>query len=78
MVELVLGQTRLTGEIIVVDDASTDDNVEILRQLPVHLVCHEKNQWPAITCNTSLQAAVWDIVVYIDLDAYTDRCILDA
>ncbi len=72
VVEYIIEQTLPASEIIVVDDASTDKSVEIVKQLPVKLICHEKNMGPANTRNTGLHAAKGDIVVFIDSDAYAD------
>lgn len=73
VVAAVLDQTRPPNEIIVVDDASTDESVAVLRELPVKLICHGQNQGPGIARNTGLQAATGEIIVYVDADAYADR-----
>jgi GT2 family glycosyltransferase len=78
VVEAALDQTHPPDEIVVVDDASTDESVEILRQIPVRLICHEVNRGPAIARNTALQAASGDIIVYIDADAYADQRMIEA
>jgi GT2 family glycosyltransferase len=78
VVEAALSQTHPPDEIVVVDDASTDESVEILRHLPVRLICHEVNRGPAIARNTALQSAFGDIVIYIDADAYADQQMIEA
>jgi GT2 family glycosyltransferase len=78
VVEAGLDQTRPPDEVIVVDDKSTDNSVDVLEKLPVHLVCHQRNQGPAIARNTALQAAQGDIVVYVDADAYADHGMIEA
>ncbi len=78
VVEAALDQTHPPDEIIVVDDASTDESVEILRQLPVKLIQHPFNQGPGVARNTALQAATGLIVVYVDSDAYADRNMIEA
>ena len=72
VVAALQNQTRLPDEIIVVDDHSTDESVQILRDLPVRLICHAENQGPAAARNTALHAATADIVIFIDSDAYPD------
>jgi glycosyltransferase involved in cell wall biosynthesis len=78
VVEAALNQTHPPDEIVVVDDASTDESVEILRHLPVKLICHEVNRGPAIARNTALQSGSGDIVIYIDADAYADQQMIEA
>ena len=58
------------AEIIVVDDASTDDSVAVLQeQFPqVHLIQHTKNQRFAAACNTGVAAAEGKIVVLLNND----------
>lgn len=77
VVKAALDQTCPPEEIIVVDDASTDQSVDILRTLPIQLICHERNQGPAAARNTGLQAASGDIVLYIDADAYPDHHLIE-
>lgn len=70
-------QTRAPDEIIVVDDKSTDESVTLLRQLPVRLICHDRNQGPARARNTALHAAQGDVVLFIDSDAYADAHLVE-
>lgn len=72
VVRSAINQTLPPHEVIVVDDASTDDSVGVVSRLPVHLIQHEENRGPAAARNTALQAAQGDIVLYIDADAYAD------
>jgi GT2 family glycosyltransferase len=77
-VEAALKQTHPPDEIIVVDDKSTDESVDVLSQLPVQLICHENNQGPAVARNTLLLAASGEIVVYLDSDAYPEQGMIAA
>ena len=57
-------------EIIVVDDASTDDSVEFLKKnySQVKIVVHQKNQRFAAACNTGVKAAKGKVVVLLNND----------
>ena len=77
VIEAVLAQTHPANEIIVVDDASTDESREVVSGLPVQLICHEVNQGPAVARNTALQAASGDIVLFIDADAYAEGNLIE-
>jgi glycosyltransferase involved in cell wall biosynthesis len=68
----VKAQTCPADEIIVVDDASTDNSTEVIEASQVTLVKHERNRGPAAARNTALEHASGDIVIYIDADAYAD------
>ena len=58
-------------ETIVVDDGSTDDTSFIVERHKVHLIRTE-NRGLSTARNVGLQAAIGDIVAYIDDDAYPD------
>jgi mycofactocin system glycosyltransferase len=64
-------------EIIVVDDASTDDTKGVLQRmaqkavkcgLEMRVVCHQRRQGVGISRNTGTQAAQHELVAYIDSD----------
>ena len=64
-------------EIIVVDDASTDETSSLLQQLgqeaathdlAVQLLQHEKQQGVGISRNSGAEAAQYDLIAYIDSD----------
>jgi len=78
VVESARDQTCQPEEIIVIDDKSQDDSLAELEGLPVRVICHKKNQGPAVTRNTGLKAAIGDILIYIDADAYADRRMIEA
>jgi len=57
-------------EVIIVDDASTDDSVDFLKKNypQVKIVRHAKNQRFAAACNSGVRAAKGDIVVLLNND----------
>ena len=69
-VESVLAQTSPPSEILVVDDASTDNLAEALAPFGarVRLIRHETNRGPSAARNTGLEAATGDLVAFLDSD----------
>jgi glycosyltransferase involved in cell wall biosynthesis/SAM-dependent methyltransferase len=67
-IESALGQTVSPGEVIVVDDGSTDDPGSVVaRYLDVQLIC-QPNQGLAAARNTGWRAARGRYVVFLDAD----------
>lgn len=69
----ILHQTFQDFEIIIVDDASTDDSVNICRELygnnkKVRLLCNEKNHGPGMTRNRALEIARGEYIFFVDSD----------
>ena len=60
-------------EVIVVDDASFDNGVELIKHYPVIIVRNEKNQGPSFSRNRGVEAASGDVVVYLDADIVLPR-----
>lgn len=56
-------------EVIVVDDGSTDDSVEVVRRFGdrIHLI-QQPNAGPRVTCNTGFAASSGDWVIFLDSD----------
>ena len=66
-------------EVIVVDDCSTDDTVQIARQLPVTLICHDRNKGYGgnqKTCYREALARGADYVVMLHPDFQYDARIV--
>lgn len=70
----LVAQTIADYEIIAVDDASTDNSVEILRSYEarfpdkVKVICHEVNKRQGGAKNTGLKSATGDWIGFIDSD----------
>ena len=72
-VESILSQTFSDFELLVVDDGSEDNSVEILKDLARHdarikLILHEKNLGVSRSRNDGLHAARGDYVAFCDAD----------
>lgn len=66
-----LGQTVSVDEIIVVDDASTDDTEAVVRAFDddrIQYVKHDRNQGGSAARNTGLERASGDYIAYLDAD----------
>jgi glycosyltransferase involved in cell wall biosynthesis len=69
----VLGQTFADLELIIVDDASSDDSVKVLRGLArddarVKIIVHPQNRGPSASRNDGLRAATGEFVAFCDAD----------
>lgn len=70
-IDSVLAQTRPADEIVVVDDASTDGTLEILKSYgdKIRLICRDINSGMCqITRNQATKAATGDYIAYLDSD----------
>jgi glycosyltransferase involved in cell wall biosynthesis len=73
----LLGQTLKDIEIIYVDDASSDNSLEILREyekkdLRLKVIAREKNGGAAAARNCGMAAAAGEYVGFVDADDYVD------
>lgn len=73
MLESVLNQTRPADEIVIIDDASTDDSIEVIsRYLPRHpnmrLIRNPKNQGPNRNVSRMIRIVESDIVFFASSD----------
>lgn len=66
-VESALNQTHQPCEVIVVDDGSSDQTVELVRRYPVTLI-KQANQRGAAARNTGIRAASGDVIALLDAD----------
>lgn len=74
-IESVLGQTHRRYEIIVVDDGSTDNSLEVIARYPGLHCISQKNQGVAAARNRGLRESTGDYVVFLDSD---DRLLPEA
>lgn len=66
--EAVYRQSEPVAEVIVVDDASTDDTRRAVGEFPCRLLKSEHNHGPAAARNRGVQASSGDILFFVDSD----------
>jgi glycosyltransferase involved in cell wall biosynthesis len=70
-IESVINQTYRNMEIIVVDDHSTDNTAEVVKQFGesrVHYIRHERNKGGSAARNTGIKAATGEYIAFLDDD----------
>ena len=68
-VDSVLSQTYPNVEVIVVDDGSTDNTPEILRQYGDRIrVISQRNAGPAVARNRGIKASTGEVIAFLDSD----------
>lgn len=70
-IQSCLSQSLLPLEIIVVDDASTDDTAAVVRSINserLHLIILDKNSGPSVARNHGMDAARGDYYAFLDAD----------
>jgi glycosyltransferase involved in cell wall biosynthesis len=66
--EAIHAQTAPVAEIIVADDASTDDTRDIARRHGARVLGTDRNQGPSASRNRGIRAATGDILFFLDSD----------
>lgn len=64
-------------EIIIVDDASTDDSLDLLKDKNVTVLKNEKNLGFSSTVNKGVKEAIGDIVILLNTDVYPEDNFLE-
>lgn len=64
----MLRQTRKELELIVVNDGSTDNSLEIAKSYPVRVISFEENRGLAAALNAGMDAATGDYLHFMDVD----------
>ena len=67
----VLGQTYDDFEIIVVDDGSTDNTFEVVKQFrndKIQYIRHDRNRGVSAAGNTGIRVATGDVIAHLDSD----------
>ncbi len=68
LMESIFKQAVTDMEVIIVDDCSTDNTLEIVAEYPVRIIKMEKNGGPARARNKGVGAAKGDIIFFLDSD----------
>lgn len=63
-------QTRPVDEIIVVDDASTDESAAIARAAQVTCISLDRNRGPGAARNRGISSSTGDLIAFLDADDY--------
>ena len=66
--QVVRGAGQYAGEIIVVDDGSTDDTARVAKEAGARVVSHDKRKGYIGAIRTGFQRAHGDIIITIDAD----------
>ncbi|MFC2020406.1 glycosyltransferase [Chloroflexota bacterium] len=76
-VESVLSQQYTDYEIIIVNDGSTDNTTEVVKEFENHprikLITHQENLGLAPSCHEAIEASASDYIVRLDADDYFDE-----
>jgi glycosyltransferase involved in cell wall biosynthesis len=71
--EAVFSSDYESFDVIVVDDCSTDDSVEIIRRFPCRLVTLDRNSGASVARNTGARNSSGDVLFFIDADCIVQK-----
>tara|TARA_B100000315_G_C14465623_1_gene535865 strand:- start:118 stop:1008 length:891 start_codon:yes stop_codon:yes gene_type:complete len=70
-IETLLAQRIKDYEIIIVDDKSTDDSIDIAKEYPrIKIVSLPENGGPSIARNSGVRESAGDILIFLDIDCF--------
>jgi glycosyltransferase involved in cell wall biosynthesis len=67
-VEMVLTQSQIPHEVIVVDDGSTDQTFSVSQPSGARVIRHEKNRGYGAALKTGIRAAQYELIIITDAD----------
>lgn len=71
--EAVLSSAYTPFEVIVVDDASTDDSVEVISAFPCRLIRFDEHAGASKARNTGARASAGELIFFIDADCIVEK-----
>jgi len=69
----VINQSYEIDEILVINDASTDKSIDIIKKYPVRIISHKENKGLAVCRNTAFREARNEFVASLDADCVASR-----
>jgi len=76
-IQALLAQTKPPDEVLVIDDGSSDNSVELASRFPVRVIRHKENKGLAAARNTAFGNASHPLVGAIDADVIPDHAWLE-
>ena len=69
----VIEQGKIVGETIIVDNASSDNSLEIIKDYPVIIIKNERNKGFAAGNNQGIKAAKYPYILLLNMDAKIEQ-----
>ena len=79
-IESILAQTHKKLELIIIDDASTDDSLEVIRSFEdsrIKLICNNENLGVSVARNRGIDVAKGNLIAFMDSDDISLACRLE-
>ena len=76
----VVGQTYQNFEVVIVNDCSTDNSVDVVKDIDDHrikIIEHSENKGLSASRNTGINAATYPYIAFLDADDYWDSTYLE-